>query len=93
MKGTAPNAPKDSAGSLALSKGAKSDAAKGHSREQYLSYKGESATKGKSPNAQFSLPDFVPGPPQDDSSSLNFGEVRDALKPTHTRTLEMGRPK
>ena len=50
VKGTAPNAPKDSAGSLALSQGAKSEAAKGHSKKHYLSHKGVT-TKGKSPKS------------------------------------------
>ena len=87
VRGTAPNAPKDSAGSLALSKGAKSGAAKGRSKEQYLSHKGVSATKGKSPTSQFSLADFAPGPSQDDSPSSNEF-WRGARRPKNPPTQE-----
>ena len=85
VNGTAQNVTKDSAGLLALSQGAKSDAAKGRQKKQYLSHKGVSATKGESYKSQFSLADFVPGPPQDDSSSSNEF-WRDARRPKNPPT-------
>ena len=88
-KGTAPNISKDSAGSLAFSPGAKNETAKGQSEEQYLPQKGVSATKGKSPENQFNLADFIPGPSQDDSSSSNEfrrGGRRPKNPPTQVRS-------
>ena len=70
-KGKAPNISKDSAGSLALSPGAKNETAKGQSKEQYLPQKGVSATKGKSSENPFNLADFAPEPSKEDSSAPN----------------------
>ena len=88
-RGTAQGVTKDSAGFLAFSQGAKSDAVKGYSTGQYISYKGVSDTKGKSPETHFSLADFVPGPSQDESSSSNDfrrGARRPKNPPTQVRS-------
>ena len=71
VEGTVPSIPKDSAGSLASSPGAKNETAKGQSKEQNPPQKGVSATKGKSSENLFNLADFIPEPSQDDSSSSN----------------------